>query len=90
MLQPWQRRIRVELDKKNILKESILASVPDSGEDLTKIKGIGEGTQRVLKEAGIKTEGQLLEVWEDRLKEILNPLSLKVVLTYIKTKKWEI
>ena len=72
---------------KNIKKDSILASISNT-ENLTDIKGIGEGTRKQLSEKGIKTKEQLIEMSIEEIKEIIkNPLSLKGVMNFINTNK---
>lgn len=78
-----------QLNTTRIERDSILASVSNiDGEPLTDIKGIGEGTQKILKENGIKNKSQLLTLSETQVKEIItNPISQKGVLNFISENK---
>lgn len=74
-----------------MIKESVLANALE-WDDLTEIEGIGQGTQKILRENGIKNKETLLSLpIEEVKKTITNPLSLKGVLNFItKNKEWEI
>ena len=81
------RAFNKSVTPQEIKRASVLATVSNSEMSLTDIKGIGEGTQKILKENWIKTKEQLLETTEEDLRKIVtNPLSLKGVLNFINNK----
>lgn len=94
VLQPNQIRAHNRSVTPEIIQRaSVLATVSnDTDGTLTDIKGIGEGTQKILKEGWIKTKTDLLNTTEEEIRKMVkNPLSLKGVLNFInKENLWEI
>lgn len=93
MLTPQQRHIwnmNIVWDGKSVnsilqmQKESLMASAKIES-DLTEIKGVGEWTQKILAENGIRNKEELALVSEEEIVKLIdNPLTQRALVEFIK------